>query len=120
MVEGVAQLREKKPEIVEKAFSGIASLVANGRLALEAGDVAGLGKLMDLNQMILSGLLVSTEEIERLVGSAREAGALGAKLTSAGGGGCVVALATDGAATDRIVSAWAALGFTGFSATVMA
>jgi mevalonate kinase len=118
MVEGVARLRERKPEIVDKAFEGIGSLVRNGRLALEAGDSVGLGKLMDLNQMILSGLLLSTEEIERLCGVAREAGALGAKLTGAGGGGCVVALAVDDASAARVVDAWKEAGFSGFSATV--
>ena len=73
MVDGVARLREKKPELVEKAFSGITSLVRNARLALEAGDLAALGNLMNLNQMILSGLLLSTEEIERLCGTAMTA-----------------------------------------------
>jgi mevalonate kinase len=120
MVDGVARLRERKPELVEKSFSGIASLVRNARLALEAGDVVGLGKLMDLNQMLLSGLYLSTEEIERLCGSARDAGALGAKLTGAGGGGCVVALAADAAAAEGILAAWKTAGFDGFAANVHA
>ena len=93
MVESVARLRARRPEIVDKAVSGVAALVNNARLCLEAGDLQGLGKLMDLNQMLLSGLMVSTEAIERACASARRAGALGAKLTGAGGGGCVVALA---------------------------
>ncbi len=118
MVDGVARLRDRKPELVEKSFSAIDSLVRNGRLALEAGDVVGLGKLMDLNQMLLSGLLLSTEEIERLCGIARDAGALGAKLTGAGGGGCVVALAPDAGVAQRVVDAWSAAGFSGFLATV--
>jgi hypothetical protein len=41
--------------------------------------------------MLLAGLHVSTEGIERACAIAREAGALGAKLTGAGGGGCVIA-----------------------------
>jgi mevalonate kinase len=118
MVDGLAQLRAKKPDIVEKAFGAIGSLVRNARLALEAGDITGLGKLMDLNQMLLSGLYLSTEEIERLTGLARDAGALGAKLTGAGGGGCVVALASDEAAGANIVRAWAEAGFQGFVSTV--
>ena len=120
MVDGVARLREKKPELVEKAFTGITSLVRNARLALEAGDVAALGNLMNLNQMILSGLFLSTEEIERLCGSARDDGALGAKLTGAGGGGCVVALAPDAGTAERIVAGWKTAGFTGFSTSVHA
>ena len=43
--------------------------------------------------MILAGLMVSTEAIERMCSIARGAGALGAKLTGAGGGGCIIALA---------------------------
>jgi mevalonate kinase len=117
MVDGLAQMRERKPQVVGKALEGIRSLVRNARLALEAGDEIGLGKLMDLNQMILSGLFLSTEEIERLCGLARDAGALGAKLTGAGGGGSVVALAVAGKA-DRILEAWNAAGFSGFSARV--
>jgi mevalonate kinase len=113
MVEGVAKLRERKPAIVEKSFEGIRSLVDNGRGAIEAGDVRTLGRLMDLNQMILSGLFVSTLEIETLCGLARSAGAYGAKLTGAGGGGCVVALAPEDKTAD-ILRAWHDAGFTGF------
>jgi mevalonate kinase len=114
MVEAVARLRERKPQIVEKAFEGIQALVRNARLALEAGDRVALGRLMDLNQMILAGLFVSTEELERMCGLARESGALGAKLTGAGGGGCVVALVPDAEHGDRVLAAWKAAGFEGF------
>jgi mevalonate kinase len=93
MVDSVARLRSRRPEIVNKAFEGIRALVTNARLCIEAGDLPGLGKLMDLNQMLLSGLMVSTEGIENACEIARSAGALGAKLTGAGGGGAVVALA---------------------------
>jgi len=118
MVEGVARLRERRRDVVDKAFAGIAAIVQSGRAALEAGDTGALGQLMDMNQMILAGLFLSTEEIERLCGAARSAGALGAKLTGAGGGGCVVALAPDAEAGDRIVRAWEAVGFSGFTARV--
>jgi mevalonate kinase len=93
MVASVARLFERRPELVTKTVSGITSLVENARLCLEVGDLPGLGKLMDLNQMLLSGLMLSTEGIERACAAARGAGALGAKLTGAGGGGAVVALA---------------------------
>jgi mevalonate kinase len=114
MVEAVARLRDRKPEIVEKAFAGIQSLVRNARLALEAGDRVALGRLMDLNQMILAGLFVSTQELEHMCALARETGALGAKLTGAGGGGCVVALVPDAEHGERVLAAWKAAGFEGF------
>ncbi len=118
MVEAVARLRQRRPEVVGKAFEGIASLVQNARLAVEVGDRVGLGRLMDLNQMILSGLFVSTEEIERLCSLARDAGALGAKLTGAGGGGSVIALVTGAAAAERVLEAWKADGFWGFGTRI--
>lgn len=118
MVDTVARLRQRRPEVVAKAFDGIAALVQNARLAVEAGDRVGLGRLMDLNQMILSGLFVSTEEIERLCHLARDAGALGAKLTGAGGGGSVVALVTGNAAAERVLHAWKADGFWGFGTRI--
>jgi mevalonate kinase len=120
MVEGVARLRQRRPEAVAKAFEGIEALVTNARGALEAGDVRALGKLFDLNQMILSGLFVSSAEIEQLCGVARRAGALGAKLTGAGGGGCVAALCEGQAEVDAVLSAWKAEGYDGFASVVRA
>jgi mevalonate kinase len=113
MVEHVAKLRERKPDVVERSFEGIRSLVGNARLALEAKDHVGLGRLMDLNQMILSGLMLSTEEIESMCRLAREAGALGAKLTGSGGGGCVVALAERD--PEPILARWEQAGFRAFT-----
>ena len=116
MVEGVARLLERRREMVEKAFEGIRSLVDNAALCLEAGDWPGLGKLLDLAQMLLSGLMLSTPEIERACGIARSAGALGAKLTGAGGGGCIIALA-DGP-PETVARALRAASFESFTARV--
>ena len=113
MVEGVAKLRERRPELVHKTLEAIQSLVQNAALCLPAGDLVGLGKLMDYNQMLLSGLFLSTPEIERACAIAREQGALGAKLTGAGGGGSVIALAE---APEKIVAAWQREGLTAFVA----
>ena len=118
MVEAVERLRARRPEIVDKAFEGIRSLVRNARLAIEAGDRFALGRLMDLNQMLLSGLFVSTQEIEQMCALARESGAYGAKLTGAGGGGCVVALVSGNAGAEPVLEAWRAAGFQGFATRV--
>ena len=86
---------------------------------LAAGDHAALGKLMNMNQLVLSGLMVSTSELEELCALAREHGALGAKLTGGGGGGSVIALVAPSFAANgeadrdreteaatRIIEAW--------------
>ena len=111
MVAGVARLRERRPAATERAFEAIGVVARNGALALQAGDAAGLGDLMNLNQNLLASLLVSTERLEDLCAAARSAGALGAKLTGAGGGGCVIALAP-GREAD-VLRAWAGLGVEG-------
>jgi mevalonate kinase len=114
MVELVAQQKKKRPDVVQKTFDAIAALVASARTAIGARDLAALGKLLDLNQMLLAGLLLSTPEIEHLCEIARAAGAFGAKLTGAGGGGSVVALVPGKEAGDRVLVAWKAEGFEGF------
>ena len=63
-----------------------------------------------------TGLMVSTEEIETMCRLARGLGALGAKLTGSGGGGCVVALVEGDPAP--IVERWEKEGFRAFSTTV--
>lgn len=124
MVEGVARLFERRPEIQQLSIPAISALVENARLAIEAGDLVGLGKLMELNQMLLGGLMVSTVEIQELCALARDAGALGSKLTGAGGGGSMIALLdarTAAAAEDagaRVLEAWKAAGYQGFIARV--
>jgi mevalonate kinase len=120
MVDGVARLGARKPDILERARGAVTSLVENAALAMRAGDVEALGKLLDLNHMILAGLLVSSEPLERLCEAARGAGALGAKLTGAGGGGSTIALVRDEATGERVVEAWRSAGFDGFVTTVRA
>jgi len=114
MVESVARLRERRPETTQKAFDAIHTLVKNARLAIEAADRRAVGQLLDLNQMLLSGLFVSTPDIEQMCSTARAAGALGAKLTGAGGGGCVVALVDHPEVGAKVLSAWKSDGFDGF------
>lgn len=116
MVDGVARLLERKPDMVRKSFDGIASLVKNAVLCIDAGDIPGLGKLLDLNQMLLSGLMLSTEEIETACAIARGAGAYGAKLTGAGGGGCVIAL-TD-PEPQPVLEAWRRAGLECFASVI--
>jgi mevalonate kinase len=118
MVDALARLRQERPEVVAESFEGVRALVQGARLAIEAGDRPALGRLMDRNQILLAGLFVSSSQIERMCGLARDAGALGAKLTGAGGGGSVVALVPSATAGDAVLAAWKAGGFDGFQTCV--
>ena len=109
MVESVARQYERARVRVAQIFDAIESLVMNARVALEHGDMAGFGKLMDLNQALLSSLMLSTATLEEMCGAARNAGALGAKLTGGGGGGCMIAL-VDAAHEAEVLAVLSSMG----------
>jgi galactokinase len=68
--------------------------------ALEAGDPAELGRLLDASHRSLrDDYEVSVPEVERAVEICREAGALGARIMGGGFGGSVLALFPPGART---------------------
>lgn len=92
----VGALRERQrrwPTRYRRVFEHIGALVRDGAAAARAGDLEALGDVMNMNQGLLSSLGLSSEALEAMVYRLRGLGALGAKLTGAGGdGGAVVAL----------------------------
>ncbi|MHB9031602.1 MAG: mevalonate kinase [Anaerolineae bacterium] len=94
-VEAVRQEWQVHQAQSEALFNRIGRLAEAGRQALESGDWMLLGRIMNANQQVLSELGVSSPQIERLVESALVAGALGAKLSGGGKGGCIIALVNE-------------------------
>ena len=94
--ETVAALRRRAarwPERYGRLFREMGRLAREGTAALEAGDLEGLGDAMNINHGLLAAAGVSSTALDAAVDALRQAGALGAKLTGAGGdGGAVVAL----------------------------
>ena len=90
MVEQVSDLKKKHPQIVDSVLAAIegVSLAAIHHL----DDPKELGQYMNMNHSLLETLGVGHPQLSRLVLAARSAGAYGAKITGAGGGGCMVAL----------------------------
>lgn len=93
--------RRDQYQVAASTVAAIGELVRRGESALITDDRATLGELMDMNHGLLSALGVSSRTLDDMVWAAREAGAPGAKLTGAGGGGCMVALE----ATDEVMTA---------------
>ena len=92
-VSNVAARRERLGRPIERTIEAIGEIARMGADAVTKADLPRLGELMNANQGLLSALSVSSQEIEHLVHVARKAGAIGSKLTGAGGGGCIIALA---------------------------
>lgn len=84
---------------VRSLFDGLCTVAATLVAALEAGDLAEVGRQMGRDWSLRRRLAaeVSTPEIESLLRAAMAAGAWGGKATGAGGGGCLAVLAP----TDR-------------------
>lgn len=96
---------ERLPAVTRPLLSAIGQAVEAGIHAIEHGDLETLGILLDIDHGLLAALDVSSPALDRLAADARAAGARGAKLTGAGWGGCLLALAGDDPA--RLVAAFA-------------
>ncbi|MCK6625654.1 MAG: mevalonate kinase [Anaerolineae bacterium] len=94
----VGDLRRRwqaEPERYEGYFDEVGAIVNQARAAIEQGNLGqmAIGELMNENQELLETLGVSSPALDRLIEAARETGALGAKLSGAGWGGNMIALA---------------------------
>ena len=81
--------------LVRDSYIEIAELARRGKRALVSQDWATLGALMNANHRLVAGLGGSGPDNDRLIEAARKAGAYGAKLAGAGGGGTILALTHD-------------------------
>jgi galactokinase len=96
---GLRSLRDATPEQVADEPRARHVVSENARVlafadALRRGDVDAVGPLLDASHASLrDDFEVSTPELDALTAALRGAGALGARLTGAGFGGCAVALA---------------------------
>ncbi|MEZ4771518.1 MAG: mevalonate kinase [Caldilineales bacterium] len=92
------------PQRYETLFDAVGAIATVARIAVQSGDMGTLGRMMDENQTLLQEMDVSSVELDRLCAVARDAGALGAKLSGGGRGGNMIAL-TEPAAADRVAAA---------------
>lgn len=91
-VAGVRERKEKYPDKYDEIFARAENIAYLAKAALKEEDYQELGKLMNENHKLLQQIEVSSRELDFLVKLARDAGALGAKLTGGGLGGSIIAL----------------------------
>lgn len=92
LVYQVANLHQNHQNLIDQIFDTITFLTEEARKVLMKSNMPKLGELMDINQGLLDALGVNTPELSNLISAARNEGALGAKLSGAGGGDCMIAL----------------------------
>jgi mevalonate kinase len=98
MVAKVKNYLDKYPHLISPIIDLIGEVVEDARKALLNGDLEYAGDLMNINHGLLDALGVSSKELNELVYVTRLYGALGSKLSGAGGGGSMIALVDE----DRI------------------
>lgn len=84
--------KQRQTEL-NKLFDSTHTLVDRATVAFKTNDLATVGRCMNEGHAILQQLGVSIPKLDSMVSSARDAGAWGAKLSGAGGGDCMIALA---------------------------
>lgn len=111
-VEKVAALRKSDPQLANQAIRTLGNLTVAARTALTTNQLSELGQIFDQAQANLVKLGVSHERLDLLIQVAKQNGALGAKLTGGGMGGCMICLAPTESSAAHIRQALAAAGAT--------
>lgn len=92
LVTNVRELKDKHPNSVNSVLNSISKLTDEFEKMFDEGALIRMGELFDINQGLLDAIGVGHPKLSELIWKARDLGVLGAKLTGAGGGGCLIAL----------------------------
>ncbi len=100
IVKKVGAAVSEQPDYYEGIFDEIEQIVLLAKDAMQEKDWAAFGSLMNENQQLLRELKVPSQELgvsseilEKLISAALDSGAYGAKLSGAGIGDCMIAVA---------------------------
>ncbi|GLB46840.1 mevalonate kinase [Philodulcilactobacillus myokoensis] len=78
---------------IKSAINQLGQIAIDAKQNLQTGSIKNIGHNMDDAQKQLTTLGVSIKAIDNLIQTGKKAGALGAKLTGSGLGGCVIMIA---------------------------
>ena len=114
LLAALGERKKSSPDRYRRLLSGAQQIAEEATVSIEAGDLEEIGRLMDRNQSLLREAEVSCPELDLLIDLCRGAGALGAKLTGSGGGGCMLALTPGKDLQEKVASAIESQGFQAF------
>ena len=101
VVRQVRNFKEKNNDLFNKLCKLEIDIVDNAMSSLRENDLNKLGSLMLKNHDLLKQIGISTEKIDLLVEEAKKT-SYGAKITGAGGGGCIISLVDDSNSEDTL------------------
>lgn len=93
IVKEVAERASKDPDLYKKIYDEIEQIVNSSLEAFLKRDWKKVGFLMNMNQKLLEKIGVSSAKLSAMIQAAQNAGAYGAKLSGAGVGDCMIAIA---------------------------
>ena len=89
----IAEMKQRSPALLKATMQALGEAAQTGEKAIKRGELDALGTAMNVAHGVLSGLDLVSSEVDAVVHKARHIGALGAKMSGAGGeGGAFLAL----------------------------
>jgi mevalonate kinase len=119
LIANVTEFMNNNPEQFKEYIAEVNHLVDDAKDAMLVGDMKYLGELMLINQSLLEKIGVSTEDIKKIITLGINNGALGGKLTGAGGGGSVILLYDCDNVKDKIINKLKEEGYNSFSIEIL-
>ncbi|MDQ3888848.1 MAG: mevalonate kinase, partial [Thermoproteota archaeon] len=118
LVVGVKRFKDTNRTLFESLSKQASDICLQARAALESGRCDKIGELMNENQIILQQIGISHHKVQDIIDICNKAGAIGAKITGAGGGGAVIALAASKQESTKIASHIKTAGYQSFEVQI--
>ena len=111
LLAALGERKKSSPERYGRIMQDAGQIAEEAMISIQRFDLEKIGRLMDRNQSLLQEADISCPELDLLVTLSRKAGALGAKLTGSGGGGCMLALTPGKDLQEKVATAIESRGF---------
>jgi mevalonate kinase len=118
LVADVKKFKDRNGPLFASLAKRAADICAQAQIAIASGKRSKIGELMNENQALLRQIGISHYKTDDLIDICCKAGALGAKITGAGGGGAVIALAASRQDGAKIASRAKAAGYESFGVEI--
>jgi len=118
LVAGVKKFKDRNEALFEDLAKQARDICIQAVTTIPSGKKEKIGHLLNENQALLRQIGVSHEKADELIDICNNAGALGAKMTGAGGGGVIIALAASKQDSKKIAAKIKARGYDSFEVEI--